>query len=285
MKHLTWITSFLLLVCFKSAQADPVRIMSFNLRLPNPQDGIHDWDHRRPQVVKLIQMYSPDILGVQEAFRRQLDELEHDMPEYDWFGVCRTDGTVHPDPDNEFSAILYRRDRLERLDGSTFWLSETPEVVGSRGWDAALPRIVTWCRFKDKITGVEFFHFNTHFDHMGLRAREESASLLLDMMHIIAGNIPMVVTGDFNCEDSSAPYRRLTAAGFLLDAMHRSRMPHEGPEGTFVASFMLQDLGDRRIDYIFTTGQMEVMRHVICADAIEGRLASDHLPVWADLRL
>src|SRR5689334_257130 len=133
-----------------TAQSPSLQVMTFNIRFANKGDGVHDWEHRRPLVTSMVQFHEVDLLGVQEALRGQLDDMVKDMPEYEWFGVCRTDGSVQPNPDGEFSAILYRKDRFERLDGNTFWLSQTPEVVGSVGWDAALPRIVTWAKFKDK---------------------------------------------------------------------------------------------------------------------------------------
>src|SRR5688500_16875247 len=120
--------------------------MSFNIRYPNPNDKDHYWDNRRPLVASMIRFHEVDLIGVQEAHRRQLDEMVTDMPEYTWFGLCRTDGSTTPNPDNEFSAILYRKDRFELLDGNTFWLSETREKPGSVSWDAAFPRIVTWAK-------------------------------------------------------------------------------------------------------------------------------------------
>lgn len=265
-----------------------LRIMSYNLRLPVASDGINYWDNRRPMVVSLIRFYDIDILGVQEAFRRQLDELILDMPEYDWFGVCRTDGTIHPNPDNEFSAILFRKDRFERIDGSTFWLSETPDMVGSKGWDAALPRIVTWAKFKDNQTNKIFFHFNTHFDHIGELARAESSKLLLIKVSEIAGDMPVLITGDFNCSDSAEPYRLITdtsAALHFTDALHATAMPHHGPTGTFSSSFRIPGVGDRRIDYIFFRNNISVLKHAILSDSWDGRLPSDHLPVFAEIRM
>src|SRR6187399_3179747 len=102
---------------FLQSQSNSINVMTFNIRLPNSDDGIHYWDNRRPLVASLVQYHEVDLLGVQEAHRRQLDEMVKDMPEYSWFGVCRTDGSTHPDPDGEFSAILYRKDRFEKLDG------------------------------------------------------------------------------------------------------------------------------------------------------------------------
>jgi endonuclease/exonuclease/phosphatase family metal-dependent hydrolase len=271
-----------------SAQSDPLRLMSFNIRLPNPGDGINYWDNRRSLVTSVVQFHRADLLGVQEAFRRQLDELVSDMPEYDWFGVCRTDGSIHPDPDNEFSAILYRKDRFERLDGNTFWLSETPDTVGSKGWDAALPRIVTWAKFRDKSNGNIFFHFNTHFDHMGERAREESAKLLLEKVKNIAGEKPVVITGDFNSTDTSAAYKTMTSntvAYHFTDALLVSKQPHHGPMGTFSGSFTLPGVGENRIDFIFIHGHVIVNTHAIISDSWDGRLPSDHLPVLAEIVL
>jgi endonuclease/exonuclease/phosphatase family metal-dependent hydrolase len=271
-----------------AAQPSSIQVMTYNIRFANPGDGIHDWDHRRPLATSLIRFHQVDLLGVQEALRKQLDDLVADMPEYDWFGVCRTDGTTTPDPDGEFSAILYRKDRFERLDGGTFWLSETPYHPGSKGWDAALPRIVTWARFKDRRTGSIFYHFNTHFDHMGEIARAESAKLILMKINAIAGNTPVVLTGDFNCSETDTPYRFITdpdSPFHLTDAMKVSELPHYGPTASFAGSFQISGLNDHRIDFIFIKGPVEVLRHGILTDNWNGNLASDHLPVIAEIRM
>jgi endonuclease/exonuclease/phosphatase family metal-dependent hydrolase len=228
-----------------------------------------------------------DLLGVQEAHRRQLDEMVADMPEYEWFGVCRTDGSTKPDPDGEFSAILYRKDRFERLDGNTFWLSETPEKAGSVGWDAALPRIATWVKLKDKETGVVFYHFNTHLDHIGVEARNASAKLLLQKIKSIAGENPAILTGDFNCGENEQPYQTITNASIsfhFTDAMTISKHPHYGPTATFAGDFMITGLIDHRIDFIFVRNQVEVFKHAIHSDSWNGNLASDHLPVLTKLK-
>jgi endonuclease/exonuclease/phosphatase family metal-dependent hydrolase len=279
---------FFLFVLSASAQGDHFRVMSYNIRLPVESDGINYWNNRRPLVTSTIQYHEPDIIGVQEAFRRQLDELVLDLPDYTWFGVCRTDGTMQPNPDGEFSAILYRKDRFDRLDGNTFWLSATPEVVGSKGWDAALPRIVTWAKFADKKTGKHFFHFNTHFDHIGEQARLESAKLILDRIQDIAGDYPVVLTGDFNSIETSAPYHIITdtlSSYFMTDAMFVSAKPHHGPAGTFSGNFQLPGVGDYRIDFIFIRNNIFMLKHAILSDSWDGRLPSDHLPVLAEMSI
>ena len=236
----------------------------------------------------LIRFHDVDLLGVQEALRRQLDDLVTDLPEYEWSGVCRTDGSVNPNPDGEFSAILYRKDRFEKLDGSTFWLSETPDKPGSIGWDAALPRIVTWVKFRDKLTGTIFIQFSTHFDHMGVRARNESALLLLQKIKSIAGELPVILTGDFNCGDSEQPYLTLTnnaTTYYLSDTKTNSQSPHYGPTATFAGSFRVADLIDHPIDFVFIRNHIDVLKHATLSDSWNGDMASDHLPVWTAMKI
>lgn len=271
-----------------SGQDHSINVMTFNVRYPNPGDSLNYWDHRRPHVASIVRFHEIDILGVQEAHRRQLDEMIIDMPEYAWFGVCRTDGKKQPDPDGEFSAILYRRDRFERLDGNTFWLSETPDSIGSVGWDAALTRTVTWAKFKDWLTGNIFFHFNTHFDHMGEQARINSSKLLLKQIEVIAGNSPVIVTGDFNCTEKDLPYFLLTDSTdpyHLSDAFTLSELPHHGPMATFAGNFQISGMSENRIDFIFIRNNIEVYRHAILSDSWNGHFASDHLPVIAEVDL
>jgi endonuclease/exonuclease/phosphatase family metal-dependent hydrolase len=279
---------FLWMVTALAAQPSSLQVMTFNIRYANKEDGIHDWDHRRPLAVSIIRFHEVDLLGVQEAHRSQLDDMVADMPEYEWFGVCRTDGSVNPNPDGEFSAILYRKDRFERLDGNTFWLSQTPDKVGSVGWDAALPRIVTWAKFKDRQNGNIFFQFNTHFDHIGVEARAESAKLILKKIKEIAGDMPVVLTGDFNCGDTEAPYKNITDTSVpfhLTDAITISKIPPHGPTASFAGTFQISGLIDHRIDFIFVGGKIEVLRHAVISDNWNGDLASDHLPVFAEIRL
>ncbi len=287
MKSLFILLLFAIAFDQSSAQHTSFRVMSFNIRLPVQSDGINYWDLRRPLVASTIRYHEADIIGVQEAFRRQLDEMTTDLPEYGWFGLCRTDGSVLPDPDGEFSAILYRKDRFERLDGNTFWLSETPEVAGSKGWDAAFPRIVTWAKFKDMKSGKLFFYFNTHFDHMGEQAREESARLILQKINEIAGKEPVILSGDFNSTDTSKPYQLLTdqqSTYGMTDALYVSKSPHHGPLGSFSSSFTLPGVGDYRIDFMFIRNRITVLKHAILSDSWDGRLPSDHLPVLAELQ-
>ena len=267
----------------EAADAEPLRVMSFNLRLDTPKDGANAWPHRRDWVASLLRYHAPDALGVQEAFAHMLRELDERLPGYARVGVGRTDGREG----GEFSAILYRTDRLEALESGTFWLSPTPEVPGSMGWDAAFERVATWARFRDRRTGCRFLHLNTHLDHRGEEARRESARLIRRRLAELADGLPIVVTGDLNTRPETVPYRLFTAdtlAGAvppLRDAFHASRGGHYGPTSTWTA-FTAIDPG-RRIDFVLVSGEVDVRMHAILPDAWDGRFPSDHLPVAADV--
>lgn len=282
-----WFCFIFLMSLNLGAQPTELNIMSFNIRYPNPDDGENYWPNRKDKVASMITYHEADIIGLQEAFKSQMDELKGLLPgHFAFFGVCRTDGSTNPSPDNEFSSILYRKDKFELLEGNTFWLSETPEEVGKAGWDAALPRIVTWAKFKDRNNGKIFFHFNTHFDHQGKTARANSAKLILDRIETIAGDHPVILTGDFNCIPEDEPYQILideNRKGHLYDAYFMTYTPPHGPNGTWTNSFEVPGVEGRRIDYIFIKNQVKVLKHGILSDSWGGQLPSDHLPVIAKI--
>ncbi len=254
-----------------------VRVMTFNIRYNNPNDGEHAWPHRKERVASVIRFHEADIVGVQEALKGQIDELEALLPGYAWFGVGRDDGVAA----GEFAPVFYRTDRFELIEQATFWLSETPDVPGSKSWDAAITRVVTWGRFRDLATAGEFFLFNTHFDHRGQQARTESARLMLEQINALAGQAPVVVTGDFNVVPATEAYQIMT--GKLADARDRSATPPHGPEGTFFGFTVEPDENQRRIDYIFVDPRVRVERYGVLADHWNGHFPSDHLPVLAEV--
>ncbi len=254
-----------------------LRVMSFNIRYDEPRDKENAWPNRKELVGSMIRFHRADLVGVQEALKHQLKDLEQLLPEFAWLGVGRDDGNEA----GEFSAILYRKDRFTLVENATFWLSETPSVPGSKGWDAAFPRIVTWAKFKDNSSSKTFFHFNTHFDHRGVRAREESARLLLERIERIAGRTPVIVTGDFNFNEVSTGYKILVAKDSLRDARYASQHGHHGPTSTFSEFKAL--VSEWRIDYVMVKGSVKVLQHGALADTWDGRFPSDHLPVLAEV--
>jgi endonuclease/exonuclease/phosphatase family metal-dependent hydrolase len=264
---------------------EPLRVMSFNIRYDNPADGEDAWPHRREKVASMVRFHRADVVGLQEALLLQVEDLRSALPGFAWVGVSRSPGR-----DDEHCAVLYRRERFELVEQGTFWLSETPDERGSRGWDAALPRIVTWVRLRDLRGGAAFHLFNTHFDHRGEAARRESARLVLRRLVEVAGRgTPLVVVGDMNATPDSEPYRVLTATGgsdgppLLRDAFFASQSPNHGPTSSW-NGFRAIEPG-RRIDYVLVSAGIEVLQHGILSDTFDGRFPSDHLPVLAEIAI
>lgn len=256
---------------------ESLHTMSYNLRYDNPGDSTNAWTHRRERVANLIRFYEPDIIGTQEGLLHQLQYLDKQFKNMGRIGVGRNDGNA----EGEFTAIYFDSNKLELISDSTMWLSETP-AEPSKSWDAALPRILTFGRFKSRASGQEFYVFNTHFDHIGDTARAESAKLILETIDEVAGESPVVVTGDFNAPPDSEPYQILTEQ--LSDAYENTEIPHVGPLFTFKGFAVNGNQGqERRIDYIFTNSQVEVLKHAIIPDFRNGSFTSDHLPVIVDL--
>ena len=166
-----------------------IRSMSFNVLLDYPQDGKKDWKYRRSMVVSMIQFHHIDIAGMQEVLNNQMEDLASKLPEYGFIGVGREDGKTL----GEFVPIIYLKERFSLKNQGVFWLSETPQISNSMGWDAACTRITTWAEFFDNETKKTFFFFNTHFDHIGVIARRKSSYLLQDMVEKIAGDSPVII--------------------------------------------------------------------------------------------
>lgn len=154
----------------------PINVMSFNIRYDNPEDSLDNWKFRKDRAANAVRFYDVDVLGTQEVLHNQLEDLKQRLPEYGVVGVGREDGKEK----GEYSALWYKKNRFDLLDSGYFWLSETPEVPGSKGWDGACERIASWAKLKDKTSGKEFFALNTHLDHVGVVARREGISLMLD---------------------------------------------------------------------------------------------------------
>ncbi|MGV3710196.1 MAG: endonuclease/exonuclease/phosphatase family protein [Gemmatimonas sp.] len=256
--------------------------MSFNIRYNNPGDGVNAWPNRKAWVAKLIRYHDADVIGVQEALSGMLADLDTLLPEYSRVGVGRTDGKEK----GEFSAILYKKSRVDMLENKTFWLSTNPDSVGMKAWDAALERIATWGRFRDRATGCTYVHLNTHFDHVGEIARQESAKVIRRRLSTIAGSSPVIVTGDLNSGPKSIAYTTLTTGAVdgglapLIDAYVSSKEAPYGPNGSFNS---FKEIGNERIDYVMVSPGITVLKHGILTDRWDQRFPSDHLPVIAAL--
>lgn len=284
---------FLLLVYFTSSvfcfpKDNPVknitRVMTYNLRYAGDvkSAGENAWEYRKDPVAKTIRFNRPDVVGVQEALKIQLDDFKKLLPEYIQAGVGRDDGKEA----GEYSALLINKDKYKLLDNSTFWLSATPEKT-TMGWDAACIRIVTWAKLKDVKTKKIIYAFNTHFDHMGTEARKNSAILLKNKIKEIAGKNPFIVTGDFNCKSDSEPYKILTGnetAPLLFDSEFISENGNYGMDVSFNDFSEKLEPGNK-IDFIFVSSNFKVWQHAILGEKMNGKYPSDHMPVVADIYL
>jgi len=258
-----------------------LRVMSFNIRLHAASDSGNAWPYRVEAVERILQ--DADVVGVQEALPGMLEDLDARLDGWARIGVGRD-----ADGGGEYSAIFYRTDRLERVNDDTFWLSKTPEVPGSKDWDAAITRIATWGTFRDRLSGDELTIINTHFDHVGQTAREQSAQLIVDRFDTLAGDGPVVLMGDFNVTPDNPVYPVLTEGTGLSDARLVSSTPPTGIAATW-NGFGRDELV-RRIDFVFVRGLVveqfatrdETIGEVLGTD--NARYPSDHFAVMATVR-
>lgn len=269
--------AILLLTLTANAQRKPanyINVMSYNIRYNNTQDGVNAWPLRKDNVKALVKFHDADILCVQEALALQVDQLLENT-NFEMVGVGRTDGKR----DGEFSAIYYDKSRFSKKDGGTFWLSETPDRP-SKGWDAAIVRVCTWVKLYDKWNRKDFIVFNTHYDHVGVTARIESAKLIKQKIMEIAPTLPVVLTGDLNVTPETEAIA--TIKSFLTDTKEATIEPAYGPEGTFNA-FKFNAPLKEKIDYIFINKSFNVQKFGVLTDSKDQKYPSDHLPIMARL--
>jgi endonuclease/exonuclease/phosphatase family metal-dependent hydrolase len=263
-----------------------IRVMTFNIRYGTAKDGVNHWDRRKAFVVETIKAFDPDLLGTQETLGFQRDYLAQQLPGYAVLGVGRDDGKDK----GEMMALYYRKDRFEALASGHFWLSETHSEPGSKSWDAALPRMATWVKLRDRkqSQAPPILFLNTHFDHLGKQARLESARLLRRQIGVLAKDCAVIVTGDFNAGEGSDPYQALFGAidkqpSPLVDCYRIAFPERAANEGTF-SGFDAAVTMRQRIDWIACSRDWQVVRAAIDRTQRDGRTPSDHFPVLAVLR-
>jgi endonuclease/exonuclease/phosphatase family metal-dependent hydrolase len=264
-----------------SAQAPPGRlcVMTYNLRYASSTPP-NAWPVRRPLMRELIQNVAPDVLGTQEGLYGQLKDLASDLPEFEWIGLGREGGSR-----GEFMAVFYRKSRLEPVAFDHFWLSDTPEVIGSTTWGTSIRRMVTWVRFFDRQTRKEFYFWNTHFDNLIQGAREKSARLVRERVAALDTKLPVLLTGDFNAAaGTNEAYKILTGEKFFVDTWTTARERQGEGIATFNDFKAIRPNGPR-IDWILARGDVGVERIEIVTFQRDGQFPSDHFPVVAWLRL
>lgn len=259
-----------------------IRVLQFNIRYMNTSDGDNIWANRRQDVMTFVHDLHADVFGLQEAVYAQVQQFQASMKEYALVGEGRDGGTS-----GEWNPVFYLKAKYELVRSGTFWLSSTPEVMGSNTWGAACRRIMTWVVLKNKESGQEFLYANTHFDHVSTSAQEKSSHLVKEKLMEYASGLPIIVTGDFNCTPTSKPYSMMLSRDefFPMQEAWQHARNRQGNEGTFHSFGRIAVENRSRIDFIFLTPDIRCLRCVTDDETSHPRLLSDHVPVYADLEL
>lgn len=283
MKQKLYLTALLLigatqLFAQKKEKTTSLKIASYNIQYDRVADTVNTWAKRLPGVVSIFNKYQFDIVGAQEPYLTQLNDLMPQISDYTYIGINISG--KESEKRKHYTPILYKKDKFEVLDWGTFWFSETPDVPGKKGWDAFSPRICTWAKFKDKKSKKKFYFFNVHFDHIGKIARTESAKQLLAEVRKKADGYPVFVTGDFNTNQRTSNYKILSDSGTLADSYHVTA-DMRSPNLPTHNSYLKELKGTSRIDHVYVSVNpaIKVNSYTILTDIFGEVYPSDHFPV------
>ena len=284
-EHMRPIWCLLALLCFVghgNAKKCKMKCVTLNLRCDNRGDGINKWDNRKDMVLQLLKDEDPDVICFQEVLDRQLKDLKDNQSVFEHVGVGRDDGKAR----GEYAPIFYKTDKYIKVGDGTFWLSEHPDSVGSVGWDASLPRIATWIKLMDKKTSRLCVVINTHFDHIGRKARQQSAELIKYWISENVNHLPIILAGDLNVTEESGAYRSLTAENSPVVDAFKVCKKKEGVNYSFHNFGKILGWGKAKIDYIFVSKKIKVISVVIPREnPLNGVFLSDHNPIIANVLL
>ncbi|MBT5760672.1 MAG: endonuclease/exonuclease/phosphatase family protein [Candidatus Marinimicrobia bacterium] len=272
--------TFLVLTLTLSFGQD-ISLMTYNIRFDSRSDGENIWENRKETLVNQIRFHEPDVMGTQEGLEHQIQFIDEKLKSYSYVGIARAD--VKEGGKGEYSAIFYNTKKFTKIKNGTFWLSKTPDIP-SRGWDASLNRICTYILLKSKSNGEQFWVFNTHFDHKGKLARENSAKLILEIINEInQQHFPAFLMGDFNLKPDETPIQHILNE--FYDSRDLTQEPPFGPVGTF-NGFDINRPVINRIDYIFVNDKnIQIKKYGALANVKDLKYPSDHFPIIINVEL
>ena len=257
--------------CSLVLQAQELTVMTYNIRYHNHGDGVNGWHHRKQKVATLILKSHPDVLAVQEALFCQMKDLTKILKEYAYVGVGREDGKEK----GEYAAIFYKKSKLRVAKSGSFWLSETPNIPGSRGWDAVCTRMATWAQLEDVTTQQKFLVATSHLDHIGQQARLNSIKQLKQWIATHNDSpLPTILCGDFNFHPTEEPYQEF----FTNNTNWIDARPATITQGTY-CGFEVGKMPCEIIDYVWYTREWLVNSFDVIEDNDGKYYPSDHLPV------
>jgi endonuclease/exonuclease/phosphatase family metal-dependent hydrolase len=262
-----------------------LNIMSFNIRRGTAKDGRNHWILRRNLVHEVLNRYRPDVLGLQEAMDFQITAIHGMLSGYEMVGIGNLGGS-----EGMHTAIFFDAARFSLAEEGTFWLSDTPDIPGSKGWGNILPRTCTWARLVEKDSGQAFYFYNTHLDHLSQRSRKKSVVFLAQRIHARSFPDPFVLMGDFNARERSVPIQFLKGKAHLntkakgrrlnpTPLLDTFRLQH--PDHRNVATFhgFRRFFFRFRLDYIFVPSSIRVQDAKIIRLRWKKRYPSDHFPL------
>ncbi|MBN2166646.1 MAG: hypothetical protein JW717_10245 [Marinilabiliaceae bacterium] len=257
-----------------------VSVMSFYIKKRDNLEGINSWENRKPILNTLLKQKKPDIIGFQDIDKNQLVALSYDLHDYKYIGDANN-SDFNP---TIFNPVFFVKEKFDLISWSQFWLSENPDILGSKGWGSDISSAVTWVQLKNKETGHIFYVFNTLFSSDAQKARNESAKLLVKKINTIVGEAPVIITCSLSDTPESKPYRIITS-GYknYVSLWDSEKIAIIKNERMIVTYNGYNDETNLVEDYIFVNGYLNVEKYNNYKIKRKDIFISNHYPVMAYL--